>query len=635
MNVTSRRWRAAVTALSFGLALAAPAAVRAADRAAGEPPAPFAFDNTTPITIGDTAASSPYPSVIAVPQLGPVFKVRVRLVGVNHPHPDDLDILLVSPSGNKVLLQTDAGGNTDVIDATYTFDQTAAGPIPDDIVPRNATGYRPSNYDTTSTFPAPAPAPPYGTSLDDFVGTISLGNWSLYVVDDDLTAGTTGVISGGWVLEISTNLGLMQIPAVGPAVPYPSNINVSGLTGTITKVRVTLQGFIHSFPDDLDIILVGPTGANVMLMSDAGGSLDLLAANVTFDQAAAVAIPDSTQISSGSYLPGNYVGGTDAFPVPAPAGPYGTTLDVFNTTAPNGTWSLYVVDDTGGDQGGINAWSLEITTTAAPAQTFNRCAFRKGDFNSDNRTDVLWRHDTTGQNLIWALDYGTLLYSSFTSPDNLADTGWKMVGTNDFNYDCKTDILWRHETSGQNVVWFMNGMALTSGTFLNPATLADTRWKIGGTGDINLDGQADLVWRHDFSGENVVWFMNGTNLVSGTFTNPSLADTNWKIVGVDDVNLDAKPDFVWHHLVSGETVVWFMNGVNLTGGGFTNPPGITDNRWRVGAVGDLNGDNRPDLIWRNQTSGDNLIWFMNGLNRISAAGLPAFPDVSWKMVGPR
>jgi hypothetical protein len=29
-----------------------------------------------------------------------------------------------------------------------------------------------------------------------------------------------------------------------------------------------------------------------------------------------------------------------------------------------------------------------------------------------------------------------------------------------------------------------------------------------------------------------MWFMNGLNLISGTFTSPSsLPDTNWKIVG--------------------------------------------------------------------------------------------------------
>jgi hypothetical protein len=73
---------------------------------------------------------------------------------------------------------------------------------------------------------------------------------------------------------------------------------------------------------------------------------------------------------------------------------------------------------------------------------------------------------------------------------------------------------------------------LDHGTFTNPSALPDTQWKIVGVGDFNLDTKPDLLWRHATSGQIVVWFMDDANLVSGTFTNPSaLADTRWQIVG--------------------------------------------------------------------------------------------------------
>ena len=107
-----------------------------------------------------------------------------------------------------------------------------------------------------------------------------------------------------------------------------------------------------------------------------------------------------------------------------------------------------------------------------------------------------------------------------------------MVGTGDFNGDGRTDILWRHATSGQNVVWFLNGTSLMQGVFLNPSTLPDVNWKMVATGDYNDDGKVDIVFRHAVSGQIVMWFMDGINRTSGTFTNPStLADPNWKIVG--------------------------------------------------------------------------------------------------------
>jgi subtilisin-like proprotein convertase family protein len=155
----------------------------------------------------------------------------------------------------------------------------------------------------------------------------------------------------------------------GPASPYPSTINASGLGGTVTKVTVTLNNFNHTFPDDVDVLLVGPGGQSVILMSDAGGALDVTNVNLTFDDAAAAMLPDSTQIVSGTYRPTNFLAG-DTFVAPAPAGPYGTMLSVFNGTAPNGAYSLYVVDDLGGDIGNFNGgWTLNVTTTSCGGTT--------------------------------------------------------------------------------------------------------------------------------------------------------------------------------------------------------------------------------------------------------------------------
>jgi subtilisin-like proprotein convertase family protein len=160
----------------------------------------------------------------------------------------------------------------------------------------------------------------------------------------------------------------ITIPASGtsgPAAPYPSTINVSGLTGVVTKVTVTLNGFTHDYPDDVDVLLVGPGGQQCILMSDAGGGDDVSGVNLTFDDMAVVSLPDSTEIRSGTYKPTNY-GSPDNFPAPGPGPvtqPLNPPLSVFNGTNPNGTWSLFVVDDFGGDAGNINGgWSITIQT---------------------------------------------------------------------------------------------------------------------------------------------------------------------------------------------------------------------------------------------------------------------------------
>jgi len=159
-----------------------------------------------------------------------------------------------------------------------------------------------------------------------------------------------------------TNSSSIEIPDHGIATPYPSTIAVSGVTGLVSKVTVALQGLTHAFPDDVNVLLVGPAGQKLVLMSDAGGGHSVTNVTLTFDDDASSPLPDSGQIYTGTYLPTDYEPG-DSFPPPAPDGPVGSALSVFNDNSPNGTWSLYVLDDATGDAGTIGqGWALTLTT---------------------------------------------------------------------------------------------------------------------------------------------------------------------------------------------------------------------------------------------------------------------------------
>jgi hypothetical protein len=262
----------------------------------------------------------------------------------------------------------------------------------------------------------------------------------------------------------------------------------------------------------------------------------------------------------------------------------------------------------------------------------------RGDFNGDARPDLVWRHGVSDQNVVWYMNGVDLVSGTFTNPPVLADNRWRIVGTNDFNRDGLMDLLWRHTSSGENVVWFLNGVDLVSGTFTTPSALADGRWQMVGTGDFDLDALPDILWRHDFSGENVLWYMNGTVLAGGTFLTPSaLTDVRWKMAGVADFDRDGRQDILWHHNSSGQAVLWYMNGSVLVGGTFTTPNGLADTGWRMVAVGDYNADGGPDIVWRHQVSGQNVVWFMDNATLISGTftNPSSLPDTNWKLVGPR
>ncbi|MFB7885714.1 Ig-like domain repeat protein [Microbacterium sp. NPDC056057] len=163
------------------------------------------------------------------------------------------------------------------------------------------------------------------------------------------------------------NPGALTVPQEGASAPYPSNITVSGLAGPVTKVTATLNGISHTAPIDLDVMLSGPTpSTNLLLMSDAGGTTPVSGANAVFDDAAAGSVP--APLVSGTFRPTDLdTEGTDAaFPAPAPAISAATTLATFNGGNGNGVWSLWVVDDAGGDAGSISGgWCLTVTTASA------------------------------------------------------------------------------------------------------------------------------------------------------------------------------------------------------------------------------------------------------------------------------
>jgi len=202
-------------------------------------------------------------------------------------------------------------------------------------------------------------------------GTTLTATWQLSDGPNDLGTVSKTFTLGTAVDTVQTfsNPAPILIPGTGtsgPAEPYPSTINVAGVVGTVSKVTVTLKNMNHTFPDDIDVLLVGPGGQKLLLMSDAGGSADLVNNTYTFDDAAASTLADGALSASGTYKPSNF-GTGDTFPAPAPVGPYPDPqlLSVFNGVNPNGTWSLYVFDDVGGDVGNINlGWEINITTTA-------------------------------------------------------------------------------------------------------------------------------------------------------------------------------------------------------------------------------------------------------------------------------
>ncbi|CAD5963917.1 Thermitase [Planktothrix agardhii] len=279
-------------------------------------------------------------------------------------------------SGNLTYSFSRSGNLTSAMTVNFgvagTANAAAVGSDPADytVLTNSAVTFSPSTKTGTITFAAGSSTaqlvvdPTADTLAESQNETVvfNINSGTGYIGGTPNTA--TGTIVSEEVLPIFTNPNSITIPSSGSASPYPSTINVSGVSGNIANIQVSLSGLSHTWPDDVDMFLRGPGGQKVMLMSDAGDFADLNNVNLTFSDSASGTLPDGSQITSGTYRPTDYQVG-DTFPTPAPAGPYGTALSAFNGTNPNGAWQLFVQDDTGWDSGSIaGGWSLTIQRTS-------------------------------------------------------------------------------------------------------------------------------------------------------------------------------------------------------------------------------------------------------------------------------
>jgi RHS repeat-associated protein len=303
-------------------------------------------------------------------------------------------------------------------------------------------------------------------------------------------------------------------------------------------------------------------------------------------------------------------------------------------------------------------WNTAVPSISAVNPNVGSLARAPQPINTTLRKTTFWNNTITGDNLLWytddpawvkGLDNNSSTGGIYEALPKQADpANWKFQTTGDFNGDGQTDILWRHQVTGAIQFWAMNGTIRTQTLDLSYA-LPDANWKIQGAGDFDGDGSDDIIWRYYApagtldTGKNAVWTLqlNPTTGkydikpgATGGFYFTSISDLNWEIQGAGDFNADQKPDLIWRNKVSGDNAIWFMNGTSSVAlsTGVTNP--TTDLNWKIRGSNDFNGDGKSDLLWQNQTTGENAAWYMDSSTRLGVTYLTRIGGNSaWQSYG--
>lgn len=258
-------------------------------------------------------------------------------------------------------------------------------------------------------------------------------------------------------------------------------------------------------------------------------------------------------------------------------------------------------------------------------------------------TGLMWFNHQSGEVSSWLLNgSGTVVGKralDWRCDDASGCAGeWTPIGMGDLNNDGREDLLWHHARSGEVSGWLLNG-----GTVLGTQALSwrcgsdglcSATWRPIGIADVNNDGNQNLMWYHQNSGEVSSWLLNGGGTVLGTqslswrCSYDSGCAREWYPVGVGDLNRDGHQDLTWYNGTTGVVSTWLLN----SGGGVVTTQQLdwtcvhaAGCHFYPVAIGDVNGDRQDDLLWHNYASGQLSSWLLNGTRTVIAK-----QDLDWR-----
>ncbi|MEE9913678.1 MAG: FG-GAP-like repeat-containing protein [Deltaproteobacteria bacterium] len=263
-----------------------------------------------------------------------------------------------------------------------------------------------------------------------------------------------------------------------------------------------------------------------------------------------------------------------------------------------------------------------------------------GSWTQHTWSDAIGDYMKTSQSAYSNTDGSTTFYTWTSSPDQLTCSQMAdySIHTLDGTYGRKLF----YEARGYTVTDCYNQKTdnLLAGGF----SFADFKSEIdaGRPVMLNLAGHTIVGVGYNDTGNTIyihdTWdYLNHSMTWGGSYSGMQLQSVS--IVNLEepapliknDFNADGRTDILLRNTTSGKNLVWFMNGVTRLSYAYLTD--VTNLAWTIVGTGNFNADGKTDILWRNTSTGQNLVWFMNNISRTSLAYIPTVSDQAWTIVG--
>lgn len=252
-----------------------------------------------------------------------------------------------------------------------------------------------------------------------------------------------------------------------------------------------------------------------------------------------------------------------------------------------------------------------------------------GDFDNNGLADILWR--TSAGALAIGFEGHSPVPASFD---------WGMTGLDQPDWEVAavlrpvpgggSPVFWRHRTVGDNALGVpgANGDPATFYAWGMPP-VANPGWRVADTGDFDGNGFPDLLWRHAGTGANAIWHgdlmpwdYGWLDLFPTRIPSVPLA---WQVAGVGDFDGDGDDDLLWRRAIDGANAIWPSANRDAAVRLASAAPS-----WRVSTVSDLDGNGKADVVWRHATTGAIRVWPGGDASRRYA--LTGVSNLAWQIV---